>query len=317
MPQPDFLLIGAPKAGSTALHDALGLHPQLYPAPVKEPKYFLSPDRPPDPTGQRGPGDAHSAREWVWRRRDYERLFAAARPAQLCYESTPFYLWHHGAHRHIAATLPQVKLIAVIRDPIERAYSNWLHLRTHGLEPEADFRTACALEPRRIAAGWAPFWRYLELGHYGGQLAHLFRYVDPSRIRVIRYRELVDTPQATLDRLCRFLGVNTGILTQVPQANVGRWSPDGTLNTMLRHTIRGGAALGGHAPPAFWRTARRPLVAALQRGHRPRPQLDPAIRAALVEDFAADNAHLSRLLGNDYSDWLSPTHREAYTAPVR
>src|SRR3954451_19207429 len=90
---PDFLVIGAPKAGSTALHDALARHPQLYASPVKEPKYFLTGDRPPDPARQRGPGDAHSAREWVWRRAEYERLFADAPAGALRYESTPFYLW--------------------------------------------------------------------------------------------------------------------------------------------------------------------------------------------------------------------------------
>jgi len=165
--RPDFLIIGAPKAGSTALHEALAAHPQLYAAPVKEPKYFLTPDRRPDPATQRGPGDAHSAREWIWRRADYERLFAAAPPGTLRFESTPFYLWSQASHPQIARQLPDVKLIAVIRDPVDRAFSNWTHLWADGLEPEADFRTACRLEPQRIAAGWAPFWRYLDLGRYG------------------------------------------------------------------------------------------------------------------------------------------------------
>src|SRR5664280_3081429 len=77
MSLPDFLLIGAPKAGTTALHAALAHHPDLYLSPVKEPKFFLC-DGPP-PRGV-GPGDAHSYREWVWRRDDYERLFDAAPP---------------------------------------------------------------------------------------------------------------------------------------------------------------------------------------------------------------------------------------------
>src|SRR3954449_3841528 len=85
---PDFLVIGAPKAGSTALHDALARHPQLYASPVKEPKYFLTGDRPPDPARQRGPGDPPRARELVWRPRDYEGLFAPAPPGSLRFEST-------------------------------------------------------------------------------------------------------------------------------------------------------------------------------------------------------------------------------------
>ena len=72
MPLPDFFVIGAPKAGTTALHAALDRHPQLFMSPVKEPKFFLC-DGPPPQGG--GPGDAHSYREWIWRPADYERLF--------------------------------------------------------------------------------------------------------------------------------------------------------------------------------------------------------------------------------------------------
>ncbi|HWC38002.1 MAG TPA: hypothetical protein VG476_05715, partial [Acidimicrobiales bacterium] len=74
---PDFLIIGAPKAGSTALHAALAEHPQLYLSPVKEPKFFMCDGR---PVSQRGPGDAHSVREWIWRRDRYEGLFRSAAP---------------------------------------------------------------------------------------------------------------------------------------------------------------------------------------------------------------------------------------------
>ena len=312
-PRPDFLIIGAPKAGSTALHDALSAHPQLHAAPVKEPKYFLTDDRRPDPSTQRGPGDAHSAREWIWRRADYQLLFAAAPPGTLRYESTPFYLWSQESHPRIATLLPDAKLIAVVRDPIDRAFSNWTHLWADGLEPEADFLTACRLEPQRIAAGWAPFWRYLDLGRYGQQFASLFQHVDPGRVRVIRYRQLIDAPGETLDSLCRFLGVDTGVIERLPESNVGRWAPDGRLNAWLRRAVRHGAAAGARAHPRLWRVLQRPLLAALQRGDVPRPRLDPAVRVELVDTFRDDVTRLSRLLGADYSDWLSPEGRGTYT----
>ena len=70
---PDALIIGAPKAGTTALHAALARHPQIYASPVKEPKYYMCCDAP--PPAYRGPGDAHSQQEWVWRREDYAALF--------------------------------------------------------------------------------------------------------------------------------------------------------------------------------------------------------------------------------------------------
>src|SRR3954452_17363905 len=136
-PRADALLIGAPKAGTSALHTALAMHPQVYASPVKEPKYYLCGDAP--PPAYRGPGDAHSQQEWVWRRRDYQGLFAAAPPDAVRIESTPFYLYSPDARRRIAEDLPEAKLVVVVRDPIDRAYSNWMHLWADGLEPESDF----------------------------------------------------------------------------------------------------------------------------------------------------------------------------------
>ena len=106
MTLPDFFVIGAPKAGTTALHAALAVIPQLYLSPIKEPKFFLC-DGPPPHEG--GPGDAHSYREWVWRRDDYERLFDAAPPGTLCGESTPLYLADFEAHRRIHEAVPQAR----------------------------------------------------------------------------------------------------------------------------------------------------------------------------------------------------------------
>src|SRR3982751_1900715 len=73
---PDFLLVGAPKAGTTALHAALAQHPELFLSEPKEPKYYLCGDSP--PPAYRGPGDAHSNQEWIWQRQRYLDLFASA-----------------------------------------------------------------------------------------------------------------------------------------------------------------------------------------------------------------------------------------------
>ncbi|MDT4917318.1 MAG: hypothetical protein QOH89_2018 [Pseudonocardiales bacterium] len=309
---PDFFIIGAPKTGTTALHDALAGHPQLYASPVKEPKFFLTDGRP-DRSGHRGPGDAHSVREWVWQPERYRKLFAGAPAGALRFESTPFYLWDKQSHARIARAAPDAKLIAIIRDPIDRAFSNWTHLRADGLEPERDFLRACRAEAHRIARGWAPFWRYLELGRYGEQFNSLFRYFDPAQVRVIRYRELVDEPRQTVDELCAFLGVATGVLPEPPDANVGRWAPDTTVNSVLRRAVRTGAAAGSLVQPKLWRTAQRPLLASMQRGRAPRPPLRALERAALVPQFADDNALLCDLLGSNYSDWLELEGNGTYT----
>jgi hypothetical protein len=309
---PDFLVIGAPKAGSSALHAALAQHPQLFLSTPKEPKYFLTDGRPPVRESQRGPGDAHSAQEWIWQRERYERLFDAAPPGTLGGESTPFYLWDREAHRRIVATVPDARLIAVVRDPIDRAYSNWTHLRADGLEPEPDFGRACELEDERARAGWAPFWRYLGLGRYGEQLLHLFAHVPREQVHVVRYRELIDQPGATLDGICAFLGVDTGRLDSIPGSNLKSWAGDGGVNTLLRRTIRAGAHLGQYVHPRAWRLAERPLVAALQRGPDTRPRLDPAVRRELVARVADDVQLLGDLLGRSFQDWLGDSGRGSF-----
>jgi hypothetical protein len=211
---PDFLLLGAPKCGTSAL----ARHPQLFLSEPKEPKFFLT-DGPP-PTSGGGPGDVPTWGEHVWRRDDYEALFAGAPPGARCGESTVFYLYDRDAQRRIRALLPGARLVAVLRDPVERAHSNWAHLRGAGLEPESDFVAALDREPERIDAGWAHFWHYAAQGRYGEQLTHLFSLFPREQVLLIRYRELRDEPAETADRVCAFLGVETGVITGVPRHNV-------------------------------------------------------------------------------------------------
>src|SRR3954447_13439589 len=189
--------MGAPKAGTTALHVALADHPQIAMSVIKEPKHFLT-DGPP-PTGG-GPGDAKTFGEYVWRRSDYERLFDAAPADALRGESTPFYLHDHAAQQRIVEAVPGARMIALLRDPVDRAHSNWAHLWSAGLEPEGDFVAACNEEARRVAAGWARFWRYVELGRYGEQLTQLLEVFPRERLLLLRYRELREEPDKTLDR---------------------------------------------------------------------------------------------------------------------
>lgn len=309
--RPDFLVIGAPKAGTTALHAALAQHPDVFVSSPKEPKYWLCDGAP--PPAWCGPGDKHSQQEWIWRDDHYFPLFAPARDDQARGESTPFYLWSRGAHRRIAERLPDVRLVAVVRDPIDRAYSNWMHLWSDGLEPESDFETAFALEDDRVRAGWAPFWRYRDLGRYGEQLDHLYRYVDPRRVLVVRYRDLVDDPRSAVNRVSRFLGIREGMVDAIPRDNARGFVPPGWRPRVLGPVVRGGARLGQFAPPQVWRRLHPPLISLLSdsdEAHRPR--LDAAQRRRLQEAFVDDIDLLTRLTGQDFGDWLSPDSRGSY-----
>jgi hypothetical protein len=309
---PQFVIAGAPKAGTTALHAALTTHPGLYLSPVKEPKYYLTDGRPPPRSGHRGPGDAHSAREWVWRQDDYHGLFAGAPADAVRGESTPFYFYDRAAHERLVADVPGIKVIVVVRDPVDRALSNWVHLRADGLEPEPDFLAAVRLEERRIADGWAPFWHYRGLGRYGGQLHDLFRLVPREQVCLIRYRQLVDSPRETLDRVSAFLGVAAGVAHTVPPENVKPYVADTPRHRVLARVARAGAALGAFAQPRIWRRVSTPLVAAMHVGGISRPTLPVTVRREVLEPLLPDIALLEELTGESFEDWRGDTGRGGF-----
>jgi Sulfotransferase family len=301
MAMPDFFIAGAPKAGTTALHAALARHPALYMSPVKEPKFFLT-DGPPPTRG--GPGDVTTYREHVWRREDYEALFDPAPAGVLRGESTPFYLYNRDAQARIRALVPEAKLIVVLRDPIERAHSNWTHLWSAGLDPVDDFVLACAEEQRRIEAGWADFWHYTALGCYGEQLEHLYTMFPREQVFVFRYRALVENPAGVLDRICAFLGVPQGVLTEVPRENVTAHPEWSLLHRAVARALRASTAVSRVLPGVAAVTAS--LERVLQRDSRPRQPLTWEQRQELIPRFETDIRLLESITGEDYGDWLAP-----------
>jgi hypothetical protein len=303
----DFLIIGAPKAGTTALHAALARHPGLFMSAVKEPKFFLT-DGPP-PTRGGGPGDITTYREHVWRRADYEALFAAAPAGTLRGESTPFYLYDAAAQRRIRDLIPEVKMIVVLRDPVERAHSNWTHLWSAGLDPIDDFVAACADEDRRVAAGWAHFWHYTRLGRYGEQLEQLHTLFPRERVLVLRYRALVDSPVETLDSICGFLGVPQGIITEVPRENVTAHPDRSFSHLAVSQAVRALNAAGRHLPGTAAATMARPLERILQQKAPSRQPLTWPQRQALLPCFDTDVRLLEKVTESDFSDWLQPRER--------
>jgi hypothetical protein len=300
---PDFFLVGAPKAGTSALHAALAMHPHLFLSRLKEPKYYMCGDSP--PPAYKGPGDAHSNQEWIWQRERYLDLFEEA----LRGESTPFYLYHRDARRRIAADRPDAKLIAVLRDPVDRAYSNWMHLWMDGLEPQADIVEAVRREQQRVDAGWAPFWHYSGLGMYGRQVADLFDHFPREQVLLLRYRELVDSPDQTLNRVFGFLGVEGADIETIPSDNSRVFVSDGVRTRTVGPVIRAGAAVGQFLPPKVWRTVSKPLISQLHKGgDASRPKLTPEQREALLAPHLEDIALLEKVTGESFEQWR--TYRE-------
>jgi Sulfotransferase family len=301
MALPDFFVAGAPKAGTTAVHAALARHPSLCMSAVKEPKFFLTAGPPP---ARGGPGDVQTYREHVWRREEYEALFDPAPAGALRGESTPFYLYNREAQLRIRALIPEARLVVILRDPVERAHSNWTHLWSAGLDPVGDFVLACAQEQERIAAGWADFWHYTALGRYGEQLDHLYSVFPREQVLVFRYRALIEDPARVLDRICAFLGVAQGAVSELPRENVTAHPERSLRHRGVSKALRTAAAAGRVVPGASALTGS--LERLLQRGSPPRQPLTWEQRQALLPRFEADIRLLEVITGEDFGDWLQP-----------
>ena len=149
MTLPNFLVIGAAKAGTNALFHYLRQHHQVYMSPWKEPKFFAFESRDEltfrAANGREAPVNATV----ILDRQEYEQLFDGARGELALGEASPHYLYVEKAPARIKALVPEMKLIAVLRNPVDRAFSSYLHLVRDALEP-LDFGTA-------LDAQMAPF----------------------------------------------------------------------------------------------------------------------------------------------------------------
>ncbi|MDP6150009.1 MAG: sulfotransferase, partial [Gammaproteobacteria bacterium] len=166
---PTFLVIGAPKCGTTSLYHYLDQHPDVYLSPVKEPQYFAF-------AGQqldfRGPGV--TINNAVTELADYRKLFSGASVEKAIGEASALYLSVPGTAERIRAQIPDVRLIAILRRPADRAFSSYMHLIRDDREPMRDFAAALAAEEQRIADNWGFLWRYKQLGRYYEQLKHYY-----------------------------------------------------------------------------------------------------------------------------------------------
>jgi hypothetical protein len=179
-----------------------------------------------------------------------------------------------------------------------------MHLRMDGLEPRDDLVEAVRREPERVDAGWAPFWHYQRLGMYGRQLADLYDHFPREQVLLLRYKELVDQPQRTLDRVCVFLGVTSPPSASVPRDNSRKFVHPSPRTRAIGSVIRTGAKAGQFFPPEVWRRVSRPLVEQLQRrGDDARPRLTPEQRATLLAPHLPDIELLETLTGESFAEW--------------
>jgi hypothetical protein len=295
---PDFLIIGAAKAGTTALFGALSRHPRVYRSPVKEAFFFAYVDNPPHFAGPRA---EHLSSRVITDFKSYTALFACP-PGSLACDATPEYLYSPTAPAAALEHVPDARLIVILRHPVERGYSHYLHLRHEGLEP-LTFEAAWAAEAGRIADGWPPVWHYRSRGFYGEQLRGWLDCFPDEQVLILFYEDWVKQQAQTLARVCNHLGLEPLDPSAVRRENVSSLKPRWTW---LHHRTVEDNALRRWAGRRLPLPLRDPVTGSLGALNlRAGPTLDPGLRARLAVAFHGDLERLEALTGRGLTAWRS------------
>lgn len=207
-----FLIAGVQKGGTTALYDYLADYPDVALSRVKEVHFF-------------------DDETLDWTRPDYGAYHAqfVAPGARPCGEATPIYLYWPNALERIRAYNPAMRLIVMLRDPVERAWSHWRMEYARGAEREP-FAWCIRQGRQRLFDAAAPVvpwghhreFSYVERGFYAEQLARLFGVFPREQALVIRAEDLRADPATALDRVRRFVGLDAAPAPLAREVHVGR-----------------------------------------------------------------------------------------------
>jgi hypothetical protein len=294
---PNFLVVGAAKAGTSALSAMLRQHPDVYMPQHKEAHHFLHPD---EPAPYRGPGDGllNSLLRPDWQ--DYLSLFDAARGERAVGEASVYYMSSPAAVRRIRERLGSVRVVASLRDPARRAFSAYSHLAQEERET-LPFAQALEEEHRRAELGWEPLWRYRELGRYAAQVECLLDELGARDVLLVRYDDFSRDPAGELERVFRFLDVDPGFLPDLGVRGNDTGQPRSVRLARLLRRERGPArrALRRLVP----RDVRRRIGTAVRDANRRRVEPDAALVQQLREEYRPDVTRLEGLTGWDLSAW--------------
>lgn len=207
-PRVDFVIVGAQKAGTTALFDYLGDVPGVALSTVKEVHFF-------------------DDERLDWEQPDYEvyhRSFPAP-DGRICGEATPIYAYWPRALERMRAYNPDMRLIFMLRDPVDRAWSHWRMETDRGVETHPF--AWCVREGRRRLLEAAPWghhreFSYVERGFYGEQLERIFRLFGREQVLLLQNEDLRRAPDETLGKVAGFLGLPAPPPLRRREVHVGR-----------------------------------------------------------------------------------------------
>lgn len=262
----------------------------------------------------RGPGDDEAVnRNWVTSWDDYCGHFATVNGEKAIGEASPFYLCSEEAPRRIRTFLPDAKLIVVLRDPVERAFSSFMYIRRWGWEPLADFSQALELEDRRRRDNWEYLWQYRKLGLYGAQIERYLNVFPREQISIDLFDELESDPIDFTRSLCAFLGIDSDFRPRIPDRVNMSGRP---RSRVLQRIVDRQNAIRSLARYVVPKPYRKSIRVALTQNNLQQDDMPCDVEKDLRAFYRPDIERLEGLIGRDLSAWRR-SFGWRYNCPVR
>lgn len=287
---PNFLIIGAQKAGTTALYYYLRQHPQIYMSREKEAHFFSHENEELNFSGSR-----RNLTIPITGIEDYRKLFQEVSSEIAIGEASPSYIYIPKALERIQYYIPDTKLIAILRNPTDRAYSNFLHCVRNGCEPLTNFKQAIQAEKARIGD---PRLHYIQKGFYYIQLKRFFDRFERKQIKVYLYEDLQNNPVSVLQDIFQFLGVDNEFLPDVSSKyNVSGIPKNKTLQVLMTGLTPISTRLKPFLPAKLRQSIRERILM--------KPELVLEVRRQLIQVYQEDILKLQNIIQRDLSKWLA------------
>jgi hypothetical protein len=309
-PVPNFFLVGAPKAGTTALYRYLDQHPAIYMSPIKEPHFFADEVRLEnfaDDFRMAAEARLPALREYLagevrekfsggpiadWA--DYLKLFQCVRGETAIGEASVCCLWSETAVRNIHARFPDAKILMMLRNPVERAFSQYAHMLSFAEKP-VSFADHMDAALRSTSTKMSELYPFLRFGFYAGQIERYFALFGRARVHIHFYEDFCGAPLEVMQAIFRFLGVDAAFMTDLGHRHMEARVP---RSFWLKNALK---------KAGMWDLARSAAPEVLRRAafrKRNAVRMTADDRARLADYYREDVGQLSVMLGRDLSGWL-------------
>ncbi len=298
---PNFLIVGAAKAGTTSLYNYLKQHPEIFMSPVKEPHFFSFIDIKPD---FKGPYDQKTnEKEIISDYNEYKGLFKNVTNEKAIGECSNSYLFLKNTEQNIKKYIPHCKIIIILRNPIERAYSHYLQFVMLGQE-DLTFEAAMEKEEVRKKLNWR--WHYQLVGQ-GLYYHQVKRYLDRfglGNVKIHLFEELKQDPEALMKKIFQFLCVDRNFTPEFDKIYNKTGLPK---NLFLHKFLRQSNFIKEMTRPFTTSRVRKKIYSFLSYinyEYERNPLMNEETRRYLINIFRDDCLKLQELINIDLSVWF-------------